>query len=153
MFGSALLCHRCANLSACILKIDVTDKISRRFIRGSALKTQSDIFNTYNNDTVSFQFLQFFSSSAQVLPNVSHNFFCLKVTTLTSTFHSQKNNHIKLMSTLHTILLYLYCSLLHWGSFTFLLQIRNVIHPKQLNSSVPVCLRNRNIKQYLNRPC
>ena len=24
-FGSALLCHRCANLSACILKIDVTD--------------------------------------------------------------------------------------------------------------------------------
>ena len=92
------------------------------------LKTQSDIFNTYNNDIVSFQF---FSSSAEVLPNVSNIFFCLKVTTLTSTFHSQKNNHIKLMSTLHTILLYLYCSLLHWGSFTFLLQIRNVIHPKQ----------------------
>ena len=92
------------------------------------LKTQSDIFNTYNNDIVSFQF---FSSSAEVLPNVSNIFFCLKVTTLTSTFHSQKNNHIKPMSTIHKILLYLYCSLLHWGSFTFLLQIRNVIHPKQ----------------------
>ena len=37
MFGSALLCQRCANLSACILKIEVTDRISRRFIRGSAL--------------------------------------------------------------------------------------------------------------------
>ena len=39
------------------------------------LKTQSDIFNTYNNDIVSFQFFQFFSSSAEVLPNVSKNFF------------------------------------------------------------------------------
>ena len=37
MFGSALLCQRCANLSACNLKIEVTVKISMRFIRGKAL--------------------------------------------------------------------------------------------------------------------
>ena len=36
MFGSALLCQRCANLSACNLKIEVTVRISKRFIRGKA---------------------------------------------------------------------------------------------------------------------
>ena len=36
MFGSALLCQRCANLSACNLKIEVTVRISMRFIRGKA---------------------------------------------------------------------------------------------------------------------
>ena len=37
MFGSALLCQRCANLSACNLKIELTDRISNRFIKGKAL--------------------------------------------------------------------------------------------------------------------
>ena len=37
MFGSALLCQRCANLSAYNLKIELTDRISNRFIKGKAL--------------------------------------------------------------------------------------------------------------------
>ena len=39
---------------------------TKAFIQSSDqfLKTQSDLFNTYNNDIVSFQFLQFFPSSA-----------------------------------------------------------------------------------------
>ena len=32
------LCQRCANLSAYNLKIEVTDRISERFIRGKALQ-------------------------------------------------------------------------------------------------------------------
>lgn len=36
-FAIALLCQRCANLRACNLKIEVADRISKRFIRGKGL--------------------------------------------------------------------------------------------------------------------
>ena len=37
MFGSALLCPRCGNLSDCNFKIEVNDRISKRFIGGEAV--------------------------------------------------------------------------------------------------------------------
>ena len=37
IFGRALLCQQCANVSACNLKIEVIDRISKRFTTGKAL--------------------------------------------------------------------------------------------------------------------